>query len=96
VGGGKQCPSKTTSWSVCGYFCNQGILLTLQVLFVLLQLCLDLTSSLNRLLDVSDDDFWRTGWVHIRVQHQMAFIFNGFLLCFYCFSYFDKKTGVGI
>ncbi|KAK2418891.1 squamosa promoter-binding protein [Trifolium repens] len=41
------------------------------------ELCLDLTSSLNRLLDVSDDDFWRTGWVHIRVQHQMAFIFNG-------------------
>ncbi|XP_045807774.1 squamosa promoter-binding-like protein 1 [Trifolium pratense] len=40
-------------------------------------LCCDLTSSLNKLLDVSDDPFWRTGWVHIRVQHQMAFIFNG-------------------
>lgn len=35
VGGGKQCSSKTTSWSVCGYFCNQGILLTLQSSFVL-------------------------------------------------------------
>ncbi|XP_061373593.1 squamosa promoter-binding-like protein 1 [Gastrolobium bilobum] len=41
------------------------------------ELCYDLTSSLNRLLDVSDDTFWRTGWVHIRVQHQMAFILNG-------------------
>jgi len=62
----------------------RGYFLTLRGLFVLLQLCFDLTSSLNRLLDVSDDDFWRTGWVHIRVQHQMAFIFNGILLCFYC------------
>ncbi|KAJ1397956.1 Ankyrin repeat [Sesbania bispinosa] len=41
------------------------------------ELCYDLTSSLSRLLDVSDDTFWKTGWVHIRVQHQMAFIFNG-------------------
>ncbi|XP_027366955.1 squamosa promoter-binding-like protein 1 isoform X2 [Abrus precatorius] len=41
------------------------------------ELCYGLTSSLNRLLDVSGDTFWRTGWVHIRVQHQMAFIFNG-------------------
>ncbi|KAG2697794.1 hypothetical protein I3760_07G122500 [Carya illinoinensis] len=41
------------------------------------QLCHDLSSSLNRLLDVSDDSFWRTGWVYIRVQHQIAFIYNG-------------------
>ncbi|CAK8544455.1 unnamed protein product [Lathyrus sativus] len=41
------------------------------------ELCFDLTSSLNRLQDVSDDEFWRTGWIHIRVQNQMAFIFNG-------------------
>lgn len=41
------------------------------------ELCCDLTSSLIKLLDVSDDTFWKTGWVHIRVQHQMAFIFNG-------------------
>ncbi|CAL5208792.1 unnamed protein product [Lathyrus oleraceus] len=40
-------------------------------------LCCDLTSSLSKLLDVSDNTFWRTGWVHFRVQHQMAFIFNG-------------------
>jgi hypothetical protein len=50
-------------------------------LIILLQLCCDLTSSLNKLLDVSDDTFWRTGWVHIRVQHQMAFIFDGLLSC---------------
>ncbi|XP_054810012.1 squamosa promoter-binding-like protein 1 isoform X1 [Prosopis cineraria] len=41
------------------------------------ELCYDLTSSLNRLIDVSDGDFWRTGWVYTRVQHQIAFIFNG-------------------
>ncbi|CAL0316514.1 unnamed protein product [Lupinus luteus] len=41
------------------------------------ELCHNLTSSLNRLLNVSDDTFWRTGWVHVRVQHQIAFIFNG-------------------
>ncbi|MED6146245.1 Cysteine desulfurase mitochondrial [Stylosanthes scabra] len=40
------------------------------------ELYYDLTSSLSRLLDVSDVDFWRTGWVHIRVQHQLAFVFN--------------------
>lgn len=43
----------------------------------LLQLCYDLSSSLNRLLDVSDDSFWRTGWVYVRVQHQIAFIYDG-------------------
>ncbi|XP_061366191.1 squamosa promoter-binding-like protein 1 isoform X2 [Gastrolobium bilobum] len=41
------------------------------------ELCYDMTSSLNKLLDVSDDAFWSTGWIHIRVQHQIAFIFNG-------------------
>ncbi|KAE9618852.1 putative transcription factor SBP family [Lupinus albus] len=41
------------------------------------ELCYNLSSNLNRLLNVSEDSFWRTGWVHIRVQHQIAFIFNG-------------------
>ncbi|KAF7818086.1 squamosa promoter-binding-like protein 1 [Senna tora] len=41
------------------------------------ELCYDLTSSLNRLLGVSDGGFWSTGWVYTRVQHQIAFIFNG-------------------
>ncbi|KAJ7973130.1 Squamosa promoter-binding-like protein [Quillaja saponaria] len=41
------------------------------------ELCYDLSSSLNRLLDAYDDAFWRTGWVYIRVQDQIAFIFNG-------------------
>ncbi|KAI4301575.1 hypothetical protein L6164_034839 [Bauhinia variegata] len=41
------------------------------------EICYDLASSLNRLLEVSDDAFWRTGWVNIRLQHQIAFIFNG-------------------
>ncbi|OVA16667.1 Transcription factor [Macleaya cordata] len=37
----------------------------------------DLSSSLSRLLDVSDDPFWRRGWVYARVQHRIAFIFQG-------------------
>ncbi|XP_019427869.1 PREDICTED: squamosa promoter-binding-like protein 1 [Lupinus angustifolius] len=41
------------------------------------ELCYNLSSNLNRLLNVSEDSFWRTGWVHIRVQNQIAFIFNG-------------------
>ncbi|KAL9385151.1 hypothetical protein Peur_022161 [Populus x canadensis] len=40
-------------------------------------LCCDLGSSLSRLLDVSDNTFWRTGWAYIRVQHQIAFAYNG-------------------
>ncbi|GLT50569.1 hypothetical protein SLA2020_240470 [Shorea laevis] len=41
------------------------------------ELCCDLSFSLNRLVDTSEDAFWRTGWVYIRVQHQIAFIYNG-------------------
>ncbi|KAF3436598.1 hypothetical protein FNV43_RR23690 [Rhamnella rubrinervis] len=41
------------------------------------ELCYNLSSSFSRLLDVSDDTFWRTGWVYIRVQNQIAFIYNG-------------------
>ncbi|XP_058008560.1 squamosa promoter-binding-like protein 1 isoform X2 [Hevea brasiliensis] len=41
------------------------------------ELCCNLSTSLSRLLDVSDDAFWRTGWVYIRVQHQIAFVCNG-------------------
>eukprot|EP00262_Sarcandra_glabra_P004572 TRINITY_DN15665_c3_g2_i2.p1 TRINITY_DN15665_c3_g2~~TRINITY_DN15665_c3_g2_i2.p1 ORF type:complete len:950 (-),score=169.80 TRINITY_DN15665_c3_g2_i2:156-3005(-) len=41
------------------------------------ELCCNLSSSLNRLLDISGDAFWRTGWICARVQHQVAFIYNG-------------------
>ncbi|KAL5859331.1 hypothetical protein ACOSQ4_000627 [Xanthoceras sorbifolium] len=41
------------------------------------ELCSDLTFSLSRLLDLSDDSFWKTGWVYVRVQNQIAFIYNG-------------------
>ncbi|XWS31886.1 hypothetical protein CRYUN_Cryun23aG0114000 [Craigia yunnanensis] len=37
----------------------------------------DLSFSLSRLLDCSDDTFWSTGWICIRVQDQIAFIYNG-------------------
>ncbi|XP_077240490.1 squamosa promoter-binding-like protein 12 [Tasmannia lanceolata] len=41
------------------------------------ELCCNLSSSLNRLLDVSGDAFWQTGWVYARLQNQIAFIHNG-------------------
>ncbi|KAK4487313.1 hypothetical protein RD792_006076 [Penstemon davidsonii] len=42
------------------------------------ELCCGLSSSLSRLLHFSDDiNFWSTGWIYIRVQNQMAFIYNG-------------------
>ncbi|KDO86820.1 hypothetical protein CISIN_1g001971mg [Citrus sinensis] len=41
------------------------------------ELCCDLTFSLSRLLDLSNDSFWTSGWVYARVQHQIAFIYNG-------------------
>ncbi|KAJ4956992.1 hypothetical protein NE237_013775 [Protea cynaroides] len=41
------------------------------------EICCDLSSTLSRLLDASDDTFWRTGWVYARVKHQVAFIYNG-------------------
>ncbi|KAG4119907.1 hypothetical protein ERO13_D11G108100v2 [Gossypium hirsutum] len=41
------------------------------------ELCCDLSFSLNRLLDCSDDTFWRTGWICTRVQDQIAFIYKG-------------------
>ncbi|KAE8723234.1 Squamosa promoter-binding-like protein 12 [Hibiscus syriacus] len=41
------------------------------------ELCCDLSLSLSRLLHYSDDTFWRTGWICIRVFDQIAFIHNG-------------------
>ncbi|XP_017979528.1 PREDICTED: squamosa promoter-binding-like protein 1 [Theobroma cacao] len=41
------------------------------------ELCCDLSFTLSRLLDCSDDTFWRSGWIYIRVQDQIAFIYNG-------------------
>ncbi|MFQ6633461.1 hypothetical protein Gotur_010843 [Gossypium turneri] len=41
------------------------------------ELCCDLSFSLNRLLECSDDTFWRTGWICTRVQDQIAFIYKG-------------------
>ncbi|KAK9934121.1 hypothetical protein M0R45_021277 [Rubus argutus] len=41
------------------------------------ELCCHLGSSLKRLLDATDDPFWRTGWVYTRMQHFVAFMYNG-------------------
>ncbi|VVB03576.1 unnamed protein product [Arabis nemorensis] len=37
----------------------------------------DLGFSLGKLLDLSDDPLWTTGWIYVRVQNQLAFVFNG-------------------
>ncbi|XP_022721901.1 squamosa promoter-binding-like protein 1 isoform X1 [Durio zibethinus] len=44
------------------------------------ELFCDLGSSLRRLVDMSNDSFWKTGWVYARVQHSVAFIYNGRVL----------------
>ncbi|CAL1398753.1 unnamed protein product [Linum trigynum] len=41
------------------------------------ELSCDLSSSLIRLLHASDDSFWRTGWLFIMLEHQIAFAYNG-------------------
>ncbi|GMP76125.1 hypothetical protein CsSME_00032935 [Camellia sinensis var. sinensis] len=41
------------------------------------ELYCDLSSSLTRLLDASNDSFWRTGWMYTRVQQRVAFIYDG-------------------
>ncbi|GMH28019.1 hypothetical protein Nepgr_029862 [Nepenthes gracilis] len=41
------------------------------------ELCSGLGSKLAQLSDISNGTFWRTGWVYSRVQHQIAFIYNG-------------------
>ncbi|XP_022851458.1 squamosa promoter-binding-like protein 1 [Olea europaea var. sylvestris] len=42
------------------------------------ELCCDLASNLSRLLDFCHDvTFWSTGWIYVRVQNQIAFIYNG-------------------
>lgn len=37
----------------------------------------NLCSSLMRLLCISGDNFWRTGWVNARLQNHMAFAYKG-------------------
>ena len=55
-----------------------------------LQLCSDLSSSLTRLLNASNDSFWRTGWVYTRVNHHVAFIYDGlFLLSVFFIRFID-------
>lgn len=44
-----------------------------------MQVCLDLGASLSRLLNTSSDSFWQTGWVYVRVQNCVSFIYNGWL-----------------
>ncbi|XP_010694791.2 squamosa promoter-binding-like protein 1 [Beta vulgaris subsp. vulgaris] len=41
------------------------------------ELCSDLSSCLTRLFDISEDTFWSSGWVYVRVQNQIACFHNG-------------------
>ncbi|KAM1171290.1 hypothetical protein PS2_021333 [Malus domestica] len=41
------------------------------------ELCCNLGSILKRLLHAANDPFWTTGWVYTRVQHFVAFTYNG-------------------
>ncbi|KAG9156941.1 hypothetical protein Leryth_008996 [Lithospermum erythrorhizon] len=42
------------------------------------ELSCDLSSSLSKLLHISDDDtFWTNGWIYTRVQNRIAFTHNG-------------------
>lgn len=41
------------------------------------ELCYDLSSHLKKLLEASDNSFWRTGWVYTRVLDHVAFSCNG-------------------
>ncbi|KAG4387999.1 hypothetical protein GLYMA_09G082000v4 [Glycine max] len=40
------------------------------------ELCYNLESSLRKLA-APNDSFWRTGWIYTRVQHSVAFLYNG-------------------
>lgn len=52
-------------------------LMNLHPLFFAWQLSDDLGFSLMKLLDLSDDPLWTAGWIYVRVQNQLAFVFNG-------------------
>ncbi|XP_028783232.1 squamosa promoter-binding-like protein 12 [Neltuma alba] len=41
------------------------------------ELCCNLGLNLKKLLAASNDSFWTTGWVYTRVQHSVAFLYNG-------------------
>jgi hypothetical protein len=55
------------------------------------ELCSNLSSSLERLVDVSDDaTFWGTGWICVRVENQIAFMYNGEVVADTCIT--TKKS----
>lgn len=37
----------------------------------------NLGSALRKLLDVSNDSFWHTGWIYVRVQDFVSFVYDG-------------------
>ncbi|KAJ4751643.1 Squamosa promoter-binding-like protein 6 [Rhynchospora pubera] len=41
------------------------------------ELCNDLSGEIERLLSSCTDDFWQTGWIYVRVQHEIVFIYDG-------------------
>ncbi|XP_071701781.1 squamosa promoter-binding-like protein 1 [Rutidosis leptorrhynchoides] len=41
------------------------------------ELCYDLSNQMRKLFDVSNDSFWRTGWIYTRVLDHVAFACDG-------------------
>ncbi|KAI4370205.1 hypothetical protein MLD38_018575 [Melastoma candidum] len=44
------------------------------------ELCHDLGTSLSKLLDLSSDPFWRSGWIFMRLQDFASFIYDGSII----------------
>lgn len=59
------------------FFKTSRLLKVHSLYFFVWQLLDDLGFSLRKLLDLSDDPLWTTGWIYVRVQNQLAFVYNG-------------------
>lgn len=59
------------------------------------ELCCNLTSSLSKLLNVSDNSsFWTSGWIYVRVQNQIAFISNGHVVAETCLPFNSSNNSL--
>ncbi|KAJ4823598.1 hypothetical protein Tsubulata_026477 [Turnera subulata] len=41
------------------------------------EVCYDFGASMSRLLDMTNDSFWKTGWVYARVLNCVSFVYSG-------------------
>lgn len=56
------------------------------------ELCYDLSSNLRKLLEASNDSFWRTGWIYTRVLDHVAFACNGQIVVNTCLPHKGNKN----